>query len=165
LARWTTPLNLPVVQPYRSEGHVIKTIAHNVKTEANVDNNRVSVAKQKTAFPPNFVHSLDATHMMMTAVKCGEAGIAFAGVHDSFWTHASDVDRCRDILRTEFYELYKRPAPGELTLLEKLLAEVIESNPNMQDGRPSDWLDRLRNVPQPGDLNLEDVKQSTYFFN
>lgn len=33
----------------------------------------------KTAFPPNFVHSLDSSHMMMTAVACGKAGITFAG--------------------------------------------------------------------------------------
>lgn len=26
--------------------------------------------KQKTAFPPNFVHSLDAVHMMLTALHC-----------------------------------------------------------------------------------------------
>lgn len=25
---------------------------------------------QATAFPPNFIHSLDATHMMMTALAC-----------------------------------------------------------------------------------------------
>ena len=26
--------------------------------------------KQASAFPPNFVHSLDATHMMLTALEC-----------------------------------------------------------------------------------------------
>lgn len=27
-------------------------------------------AKQRTAFPPNYVHSLDSTHMMYTALAC-----------------------------------------------------------------------------------------------
>ena len=40
---------------------------------------QVFVQRQKSAFPPNFVHSLDSTHMMMTAVACGEAGLLFAG--------------------------------------------------------------------------------------
>ena len=26
--------------------------------------------KQASAFPPNFIHSLDATHMMLTALEC-----------------------------------------------------------------------------------------------
>ncbi len=30
--------------------------------------------KQGSAFPPNYIHSLDSTHMMMTALKCKEAG-------------------------------------------------------------------------------------------
>ena len=30
----------------------------------------VSIQKQCSAFPPNFVHSLDATHMLMTANDC-----------------------------------------------------------------------------------------------
>lgn len=37
------------------------------------------VRRQRTAFPPNFVHSLDGSHMMMTAVACQEAGMNFAG--------------------------------------------------------------------------------------
>lgn len=30
----------------------------------------VDARAQATAFPPNFIHSLDATHMMMTALQC-----------------------------------------------------------------------------------------------
>jgi DNA-directed RNA polymerase len=40
----------------------------------------VLVQRQKSAFPPNFVHSLDSTHMMMTALACQEAGLTFAGI-------------------------------------------------------------------------------------
>ena len=40
------------------------------------------VKRQRTAFPPNFVHSLDGSHMMMTAVACKKAGLNFAGL---FW--------------------------------------------------------------------------------
>ena len=29
----------------------------------------MAVGQQKTAFPPNYVHSLDASHMMMTALQ------------------------------------------------------------------------------------------------
>lgn len=33
----------------------------------------------------------------------------FAGVHDSFWTHACDVDQMNQILRENFVELYSKP--------------------------------------------------------
>ena len=41
-----------------------------------------------SAFPPNFIHSVDSAHMMLTAIACNKAGLSFAGVHDSYWTHA-----------------------------------------------------------------------------
>jgi DNA-directed RNA polymerase len=32
-----------------------------------------------------------------------------AGVHDSFWVHACDVDQMNQILRQQFVELYSMP--------------------------------------------------------
>lgn len=43
------------------------------------ETDKVMVKRQRTAFPPNFVHSLDGSHMMMTALACKEAGLSFAG--------------------------------------------------------------------------------------
>lgn len=59
----------------------------------------VDRAKQVSAFPPNYIHSLDSCHMMMTAVAMRREGKAFVGVHDSFWTHACDVPRMNAIVR------------------------------------------------------------------
>jgi len=33
----------------------------------------------------------------------------YAGVHDSFWTHACDVEKMSQILREKFVELYSMP--------------------------------------------------------
>lgn len=52
---------------------------------------RPNVMKQKNAFPPNFVHSLDSSHMMLTSMFCERAGITFVSVHDCYWTHPSTV--------------------------------------------------------------------------
>lgn len=43
---------------------------------------------------------------MMTAKSCYEIGIEFAAVHDSFWTHACDVDTMNEIIRQEFVNLH-----------------------------------------------------------
>nr|TKR84999.1 DNA-directed RNA polymerase 1B, mitochondrial-like [Populus alba] len=146
--QWTTPLGLPVVQPYRQLGrHLIKTSLQVLTLKRETD--KVMVKRQRTAFPPNFVHSLDGSHMMMTAVACKEAGLNFAGVHDSYWTHACDVDEMNRILREKFVELYEAP------ILENLLESFQSSFPNL----------KFPPLPERGVFDLKDVLRSTYFFN
>ncbi|KAI9153573.1 hypothetical protein LWI28_013283 [Acer negundo] len=146
--RWTTPLGLPVVQPYRKLGrHIVKTSLQILTLQRETD--KVMVKRQRTAFPPNFVHSLDGSHMMMTAVACREAGLIFAGVHDSYWTHACDVDAMNRILREKFVELYERP------ILEDLLESFQQSFPTLS----------FPPLPERGDFDLREVLESAYFFN
>ena len=52
---------------------------------------KVGRTKHKNGFPPNFIHSLDSSHMMLTALHLWSKGVTFASVHDCYWTHASDV--------------------------------------------------------------------------
>ncbi|KAH9475704.1 DNA-directed RNA polymerase 3, chloroplastic [Psilocybe cubensis] len=60
-----------------------------------------------TAFPPNFIHSLDATHMLLTAIKCNDRGLTFASIHDSYWTHACDIDTMSEAIRETFISLHQ----------------------------------------------------------
>ncbi|XP_054819802.1 DNA-directed RNA polymerase 2B, chloroplastic/mitochondrial-like isoform X2 [Prosopis cineraria] len=146
--RWTTPLGLPVVQPYRKLGrHMVKTSLQILTMQDETD--KVMVKRQRTAFPPNFVHSLDGSHMMMTAVACKSAGLNFAGVHDSYWTHACDVDEMNRLLRHKFVELYETP------ILENLLESFQRSFPSLS----------FPPLPERGDFDLRDVLESPYFFN
>jgi DNA-directed RNA polymerase len=110
---------------------------------------QVLVQRQRSAFPPNFVHSLDSSHMMMTALACKDAGLCFAGVHDSYWTHAGDVEKMNYLLREKFVELYSKP------ILENLLSDFQEQMPNLS----------FPEVPERGCLDLEEVLKATYFFN
>ena len=41
-----------------------------------------------------------------------------AGVHDSFWTHACDVDKMNRILREKFVELYSMPILENVSVLQ-----------------------------------------------
>ncbi|CAH8348222.1 unnamed protein product [Eruca vesicaria subsp. sativa] len=145
---WTTPLGLPVVQPYRQPGrHLVKTTLQVLTIQR--DTEKVKARKQMTALAPNFVHSLDASHMMMTAIACNKAGLSFAGVHDSFWTHASDVDLMNKILREKFVELYDKP------VLENLLESFQKSFPSL----------KFPPLPERGDFDLREVLRSPYFFS
>ncbi|XP_021739363.1 DNA-directed RNA polymerase 2, chloroplastic/mitochondrial-like [Chenopodium quinoa] len=146
--RWTTPLGLPVVQPYCKKGrHLIRTSLQMLTLERETE--KIMVKRQKSAFPPNFVHSLDGSHMMMTAVACKQAGLNFAGVHDSYWTHACDVDQMSMILREKFVELYEQP------ILENLLESFQQSFPTLS----------FPPLHERGDFELREVLNSPYFFN
>ncbi|CAK3873061.1 DNA-directed RNA polymerase, mitochondrial [Lecanosticta acicola] len=112
---WTTPLRLPVVQPYRtSKARIVSTSMQNISLVEPQVWDPVSKRKQLQAFPPNFIHSLDATHMLLSALKCTENGMHFASVHDSFWTHACDVNRMGVVLRDAFVAMHEEDVVSRL---------------------------------------------------
>jgi DNA-directed RNA polymerase, mitochondrial len=95
------------------------------------------------------VHSIDSTHMMLTSLRCKEEGITFAAVHDSYWTHPSDITNMNRILREEFVKLHSSP------LIHNL-------NENFTSRYPHE---KFPEVPKQGSFNLNNVKESTYFFS
>ena len=108
--QWTTPMGLPVVQPYKAPSRkVVRTIVQSFVLQYDSEGSAIQKQKQKSAFPPNFIHSVDSAHMMKTALACQRRDIAFAGVHDSFWTHARDVDAMNEVIRDTFVELHSEP--------------------------------------------------------
>ncbi|KAF6004355.1 hypothetical protein F1559_000697 [Cyanidiococcus yangmingshanensis] len=147
---WITPLGLPVIQPYRRrEARLVNTVVQHVLLEEQNDQLPVSRARQRSAFPPNYIHSLDSTHMLMTALACQRAGLQFAAVHDSFWTHAANVDQMNCLLRESFVRLHSRDLLQELREQFQLHFPEVELPP----------------VPPKGTLDLNQVLLSPYFFN
>jgi DNA-directed RNA polymerase len=112
---WTTPLGLPVVQPYRTRrARRVQTSLQDINILDPSSDDVVQKRKQLQAFPPNFIHSLDATHMILSANACHEAGLTFSAVHDSFWTHAADIDQMNCILRDAFVRMHSDDVVGRL---------------------------------------------------
>jgi DNA-directed RNA polymerase len=115
---WTTPLKMPIVQPYRKEGiQKIRTNIQDITVSKRSQTDAVDKRKQLQAFPPNFIHSLDATHMILSALKANEMGLDFAAVHDSFWTHAADIPNLNVILRDAFVRMHSE------NIIDRLAAE------------------------------------------
>ncbi|KAK3353264.1 hypothetical protein B0T25DRAFT_207069 [Lasiosphaeria hispida] len=112
---WTTPLRMPVVQPYRkSATRSITTCLQELVMTIPDRADPVNARKQLQAFPPNFIHSLDASHMILSALECDERGLTFAAVHDSFWTHAADVDTMNGVIRDSFIRIHSDDVIGRL---------------------------------------------------
>jgi DNA-directed RNA polymerase len=148
---WVTPLGFPVVQYYFKENS--KTI--------KVDSN-----KQKNGCPPNYIHSLDASHMMLTSLYCEKNGITFVSVHDSFWTHPSDIEKMGKILREQFINLYSDDLLNSLSnyFLNVYKPYLIENSLNI-DKTDLQILNLIKNVPNRGKFDINQVLESKYFFS
>lgn len=147
---WVSPMGLPIMQPYRQRAtQTVHTTLQSVTLAVADDALPVSVRKQRSAFPPNYVHSLDATHMLMTAIRMRDEDLTFASVHDSYWTHACDIPIMSDHIRDCFVDLYDHP------VLEDLRQSLSMRYPDI-DFPP---------VPQTGELDLAEIRGSKYFFH
>lgn len=146
---WISPIGVPAIQPYRQKrSSTVVTVMQSVTVTDVSDDLPVHKSRQVTAFPPNYVHSLDSSHMLLTALEMDRRGLSFSAVHDSFWTHACDVDEMNVALRDCFVDLYSRPLLSDLKESWELRYPDIE----------------FPDLPELGDLDLNGVKSATYFF-
>ncbi|XP_067453403.1 DNA-directed RNA polymerase, mitochondrial [Thunnus thynnus] len=166
---WVTPLGLPIIQPYhRTRNQVLKSTMQHINLQISHDTKeRPDTVKQKNAFPPNFIHSLDSTHMMLTSLHCYSAGLTFVSVHDCFWTHALTVDTMNKVCREQFVALHSQPILQELSnfLLHKYCTGLPAEAKNKKYQEYRRLMLLLAKVPQTGDFDLQQVKESTYFFS
>ena len=147
---WKTPLGFPVVQPYRNYRTMqIRTALQNIRVAYGSLDVPIAMGKQVRGAPPNFIHSLDATHMFMTAITCFEEEIDFAAVHDCYWTHAEDMDRLNVILRDQFVLINEEP------IIDNLYWYWREEYPEA----------KLPDPPAVGDFDISEVRSATYFFS
>ena len=70
-------------------------------------------------------------------------------MHDSYWTHAGDVDTMNASLRNQFVRLYSLP------LLEDLRASLCMRFPGVE----------LPELPPRGELDLNSVRDAEFFFS
>ncbi len=145
---WTSPVGMPVKQVPEKQ-HIIRGSGYSLTINERREDGPLDVDDQIDGFAANFVHSLDAAHMMRVALACQAEDIEFAAVHDCFWTHAADMERLNKILREEFIRLHKHP------LLEVLHTELQKKYPGVVD---------LPTPPEVGGFDLNRVRDSSYFF-
>lgn len=162
---WETPLNFVCIQPYfkvlPQPTDMPDKVYHYLCRNSNIM--RISnVNKQKNGFAPNFVHSLDSVHMMLTSLYCYRKGLTYGSVHDSFWTHACDVEIMSKITREQFIALHSQP------ILEDLSNYFIDRYINRGDltaEQCAKFKSIFTKVPEKGEFDLNDILVSPYFFS
>lgn len=148
---YTTPLGFPVHQAsHKFDVKKIETqINGRLQLRVARDTDDLDPRKQRQGSSPNFVHSIDATHMMMSIVAGVEAGIdSFAMIHDDFGVHACDTEMWHGIIREQFVALHT-----EQNVLEDLKQELEALSEIV-----------LPDLPETGKLDVTQVIHSPYFF-
>ena len=152
---WLTPAGLLVRQAYNSrKKKEIKTELYGsiLKTTVNLDLETLDTQRQLNGICPNFIHSLDASCLMLYLIKCKKANIdSFMTVHDCYGTLAPDTTMSAKLLREAFVEIYRQP------ILENFTQDVL-SNLEINE-------EEIPQIPEKGSLDIEEVLNSDYFFN
>lgn len=151
---WQTPSGFVAYQLYPDvKLKLIKTRINGaiVRLSNYEETDTVNGSKQSTSISPNYVHSMDAAAMVLTAAELSEAGVTnLAMIHDSYGTHACDTTFLNTVLRRVFVDMYRaRP-------LRALREEVLMQCPDIADDLPE--------LPQDGTLDLQQVMKSEFFF-
>lgn len=148
---WVNPVGFPVLQDNKKVKYkqVETSLMGKMRLRLQEDTQELSKSKQKQGIAPNFVHSLDAAHMMLCMIEANELGITdFAMIHDDFGVHAGLVQPFRECIKKSFVDMYDKSEP------------LHELYTNM-----SEVLSDLEPPPEKGDLDLNNVLNSDYFFS
>ncbi len=151
---WRTPCGLMVSQAYRvTEGRDIRMTFDKVSIRLKLaeDKEKIDGRRQASGIAPNWVHSLDAAHLMRTTVASHESGIrSFSMIHDSYGTHAGNAQVLATSLREQFVAMY-----SERDVLKDFAEDVLAMLPEGTELPP---------MPAHGNLDLNLVLDSPFFF-
>lgn len=147
--QWKTPLGGLVINRYTTTEETriaIRSMGLSLVVAYNRDYTLNNRRKAASGIAPNFVHSLDSTHLLKVILA---ANCDIVPIHDSLATHACDVDHMHEVIRGEFFNMYNDYEP----------LEVLREAAELAGGDTSEIMS-----PELGTLNLELVKDSPFFF-
>lgn len=153
---WITPLGLPVQQMYldlhtecfrlRFGGASVRYRIYVTEPKEGEDTDK---KKQVSGVAPNFIHSLDATHLMMSVNACENVS-NFTTVHDSFGTSLGEAEELREVIRQQMVKLYSENEPLKdfKAHAEELLGRHIDID-----------------LPRKGTLDINSILSSKFVFH
>ncbi len=150
---WKTPIfGFPVIQASQKRTkRRLKTHAGFLMFSQLTDN--IDSRKQTSSIAPNFIHSLDATLMMLTVERLAlDYGVtSFALIHDSFAVPCTEVQHLNNAVRDSYVELFMSEPLAEW--YEQLQSKL----PNVKLRHPDEVMLYT--------LDIQDVWESNYIFS
>lgn len=144
---WTTPTGFVAEQHYIDYDIVRVTSKLHGATNIRVavENDGVDCKRHTSGMAPNFVHSMDASHLHLTTAKCSEVGIrSLAMIHDDYGTHAANSQRLFEVIRDQFAKMYTDHDPVQ---------RFFDEHPGLPP------------PPDKGTLDINEVRNSQFFFS
>lgn len=172
---WRTPCGFYVRHFYgkQLEKQIrVKLDGYETRLLLKVSTKDLDVKSQLQGIAPNFVHSLDASALVECILLCEQSGFGgFTAVHDAYGAHAADMWTLYHNLRAAFVATHSNEVLEDFrrACLDVLVPLVIQEHEAKGETIDRDVAEeiadcRLAPVPDMGDLELEDVLKSDYFF-
>ena len=120
---------------------------------------RLREKKQKSAIPPNLIHSLDAYHMRWTVNQMPE-GCDFWVVHDAFGTHPRDIPKLRENITQGFYNLHSERDINDWLasmIREDMYKEIYNQKPDKKKGKYYVYEYQLRDLLKENNVDLDTI--------
>lgn len=152
---WTTPMGLLVQQNYMEmDVKCFQMRLLGVKKRFYVPymTDEIATRKQAQGIAPNFIHSMDASHLQWSINKCLDKGIHhFSMIHDSYATCPAQADTLFHCVREAFIEMYT--SNDVLMNFKKDMEMLVPENVELPD------------PPSKGLLDINCVLDSLYVFH
>ena len=156
--KWVTPMGFPVEMDYRYLiPFKVKTAISGslVYTTYRRELNKKDARKYSSSCSPNIVHSLDGCIAQAVSLYCKNADNPINDlmmVHDSFATNPNRVDQLHQIIRQVVIDLFKED-----------FLDVLYKDWEAQ--LPAKLRTRLKPPPARGNLDINQIAESKYFFS
>jgi DNA-directed RNA polymerase len=159
---WTSPAGIPWINSYHEKDTKrVKLWLHDrgVRVQytpmlavGHLTNIDADEAAQGVA--PNFVHALDAAHLLRTVNAATTEGIrSIVTVHDSFSCLASRAGRFRKLIREEFVRMYQE---------HDVLTEVFKEAKADLNDPDNEWMPEA--PPEKGTLDIAEMRDAEFAF-
>lgn len=151
---WSTPMGFLVQQNYMQ--YVVERYQARISNRRynifyELDTGNINTRKQAQGIAPNYIHSMDASHLQAVVnASLDEGNTNFAMVHDSFGTDLAHAGRMYEIVREQFVKLYE--GKDHLNAFLEEVDYLIEDKT------------KLPIRPDFGNLDIRKVLESKYCF-
>lgn len=150
---WTTPTGFIVRQAsyeVTEEKRIKSQLLGGTWFRIYEETKTIDARRMQSSAAPNFVHSMDASHLIKSVCAFVAAGItSIAVIHDSFGCHACDTETLLRALLTSFHAMYTE---------NDVMKSFLEENEQRIKA------DLAVELPEKGSLNLDDLLSANYCF-
>lgn len=150
---WMTPMGLPVQQAYmvsKSTKIFTRCNGKQIRIYGNELTGEIDKRKQASGVAPNFIHSMDASHLQLTICNCCDKGIHhFAMIHDSYGAPLAQAQLMYETVRESFIQMYTE---------NDVFASFRSDLEALAD-------EELPKPPSKGTLDINCVRDSLYIFS